>query len=100
MSQPVRILNPLGTCAVGDFLGVEIDGAFLEGRISFITRTPSGGWIVTFEAADATYEVFCANGTCTLVSQLTQEAWSFAPESRPVADTTTGRRYALSNASR
>lgn len=97
MSRSVRILNPLGTSAVGDFLGVEIDGAFLEGRVTFIARTPAGGWIVTFEADDATYEIYCAHGTCTLVSQLTQEDWSFAPESRPVVDTTTGRRYALSS---
>jgi hypothetical protein len=96
MGERMRILRPLGGCRVGDFLGVELGGTYIEGQITFITRTPTGGWIVTFESDGATYEVYCANNVCTLVSQLVDEQWNFEPRTRPVADTRTGRRYMLS----
>lgn len=48
------------------------------------------------EADGATYEVYCANGQCTLVSQVAEEAaWTFEQleAARQVADTRTGRRF-------
>jgi hypothetical protein len=96
MGERIRILRPLGQCSVGDYLVVELDGAFLEGQITFLSRTPTGGWIVTFESNTATYEVYCANGVCTLVSRIAEEQWTFEPNARPVADTRTGRRLTLS----
>jgi len=92
----VRILRPLGECSVGEHLAGSLDGWFIEGRITFLARTPAGGWIVTFDSDVATWEVYCANGVCTLVSRLAEEDWTFAPAQRPVADTRTGRRYSLS----
>ncbi len=92
----VRILRPPGECNVGEFLAVELDGRYIEGRITFLARTPTGGWIVTFDGESATWEVYCANGVCTLVSRLVEEQWTFEPTLRPVADTRTGRRFSLS----
>lgn len=96
MAGTFRILRLLGTCAVGDRLAVENDGRIIEGQITFLARTPAGGWMVTLDAEGATYEVYCSNGHCTLVSQLASDAnWTFEQleTSRQVADTQTGRRF-------
>lgn len=95
MGGNVRILRPLGTCKVGDFLGVEIDGLVIEGQITFLSRTPTGGWIITLESGQDTCEVYCHNGICNLVSQIAEAPrWTFEEleSSRPVVDTGTGRR--------
>jgi hypothetical protein len=100
MGTNFRILRPLGTCEVGDYLAVEIDGRLIEGQITFLARTPAGGWMVTLDAEGATFEVYCANHACTLVSQIAEEAaWTFEQleAARPVVDTQTGRRLTASN---
>ena len=92
----IRILRSLGSCNAGDHLAVEIDGRLIEGQITFLARTPTGGWMVTLEPDGETYEVYCANGNCTLVSQVAEEAaWTFEQleAARKVADTQTGRRF-------
>ncbi|MEZ5992876.1 MAG: hypothetical protein R3E76_11040 [Planctomycetota bacterium] len=94
-----RILKALGTCSVGEFLAVEHDGRLIEGQITFLARTPAGGWMVTLDANGSTYEVYCSRGVCTLVSQVAEEAaWTFEEleTARPVADTRTGRRFTAS----
>ena len=96
MGANFRILRSLGSCNAGDHLAVEIDGRLIEGQITFLARTPTGGWMVALEADGATYEVYCANGNCTLVSQVAEEAaWTFEQLelSRQVVDSRTGRRF-------
>ncbi|MBK9974246.1 MAG: hypothetical protein IPP14_05685 [Planctomycetes bacterium] len=95
MNIPVVVLRPLGECAVGDFLAVEIDGQVFEGTIQFLARAPRGGWILTFCAEAGTWEIFACDGHCTVVSQIVAEEaalqWTFE-SARTVADTGTGRR--------
>jgi hypothetical protein len=96
MSGAIRILRPVGTCSVGDFLAVEFDGRLVEGQITFLARTPTGGWMVTLEAEGAAFEVFCTNGHCTLVHQIASDSgWTFEQleTARKVADTRTGARF-------
>ena len=96
MAGEFRILRKLGQCRVGDRLAVENNGRIIEGLITFLARTPAGGWMVTLDAEGATYEVYCANGSCTLVSQIASDAyWTFEQleYSRQVVDTQTGRRF-------
>lgn len=96
MGANFRILKSLGSCSAGDYLAVEVDGSLIEGQITFLARTPTGGWMVALEAEGATYEVYCANGSCTLVSQVAEEAaWTFEQLelSRQVVDSRTGRRF-------
>jgi len=89
----VAILRPLGECRVGDHVGVEINGAVVEGRITFLARTPGGGWILTFETDGSSFEVYCAKGTCTMVSQLIDECrWTYEGGNHAI-DSTTGRRF-------
>lgn len=96
MNIPVRVLKPLGQCAVGDFLAVEIDGRVFEGTIQFLARAPRGGWILTFCADAGTWEIFAQDGNCTVVSHITADyetpQWVFE-SARTVADTRTGRRF-------
>ncbi len=98
----VRILRPLGTCQTGDFLSVEFDGYIVEGRISFMARTPSRGWIVSIEASGLTLEIYCADGRCTVVSQLAGDdgEWWFEESHRPrsVIDSVTGQRFLQAHA--
>lgn len=96
MLADFRILKALGKCSVGEFLAIEHEGRLIEGNITFLARTPTGGWMVALEAEGTTYEVYCANGQCTLVSQVAEEAaWTFEEleTARQVADTRTGRRF-------
>lgn len=46
MGANFRILKALGSCSTGEFLAVEIDGRLIEGQITFLSRTPTGGWMV------------------------------------------------------
>jgi hypothetical protein len=96
MTGVFRILRPLGQCSAGDRLAIETEGRIVEGQITFLARTPAGGWMVTLDAEGATYEVYCSNGHCTLVSQLAEDSgWTFEQLefARQVADTRTGRRF-------
>jgi len=96
MDANFRILKSLGSCSTGEHLAVEIDGRLIEGLITFLSRTPTGGWMVALEADGATYEVYCANGECTLVSHVAEEAaWTFEQLelARQVVDSRTGRRF-------
>lgn len=88
MGASFRILSPLGSCSIGDRLGVEIDGRVIEGRITFLSRTPTGGWLVALDADGDTYEVYCSRGTCSIVSHVTDSPRA----TRLVADSRTGRR--------
>ena len=96
MGGNFRILKALGDCRLGEYLAVELDGRVFEGQITFLSRTPAGGWMVTLDVQGRTFEVYCARGVCTLVSQLAEEAsWTFEEleTARQVVDTRTGRRF-------
>jgi hypothetical protein len=95
MTHRVEVLRPLGSCRVGEFIGLELDGVPVEGRIMFLARTPGQGWLLTIEGESGIHEVCCSEGRCTLVSQLTEPAeWTFESD-RTAVDSRTGRRWAM-----
>jgi hypothetical protein len=100
MPTRVRVLRPLSECRVGEFLAVQFEDGVAEGRITFLARTPAGGWFVTLDAESAMYEIYCGPGQCNLVAELMahRPAPGRSSDSQPVMDTLTGGRLTLARA--